>query len=115
MEEHQVTLTMTGMSVLPREVLEDMTFRAQEALVESARDFALGAVAAANFAENAVEVDFVVIVASAAEAHEHVASVIRVLEGAGLATVRSAPEPLPSERFALSSSATHAVPQPVCA
>jgi hypothetical protein len=114
MEEHQITLTMVATSVLPREVLEDMTFHVQEVLVANASDLALGAAAAANFADNSVEVDFVVAVSSAAEVHERVAAVVRILERAGITKVGSLPEPPPSERFALSSSSTHAVEQPLC-
>lgn len=114
MEEHEITLTMTGTSALPRDVLEDMTFRAQDALVAKARDFALGAAAAANFAENSVEVDFVVIVATPAELYERVAAVIRILEGAGFPLSATPQLPPPPDRFALSSSATQAVQQPLC-
>lgn len=113
MEEHEITLTMTGTSVFPREVLEEMTFRAQDALVAKARDFALGAAAAANFAENSVEIDFVVLVSAPAELYERVAAVIRVLEEAGFSTGSTPQLPAPPDRFALSSSATQAV-QPLC-
>jgi hypothetical protein len=114
MEEHEITLTMTGTSVLSREVLEEMTFRAQDALVARARDFALGAAVAANFAENAVEVDFLVMVSAPAEVYERVAAVIRVLEEAGFSMGSTPQLPSPPDRFALSSSATQAVPQPLC-
>jgi hypothetical protein len=114
MEEHEITLTMTGTSILPREVLEEMTFRAQDALVAKARDFALGAAAAANFAENSIEVDFVVMVSSSAEVYERVAAVVRVLEEAGFSSGSTPKLPPPPDRFALSSSATQAVSQTLC-
>jgi hypothetical protein len=85
-----------------------------DALVARASDFALGAAAAANFADSSVEIDFVVAVATAAEVYERVAAVIRVLEEAGLTDAGSPPVPDRSERFALSSSSTQAVEQPLC-
>jgi hypothetical protein len=115
MDEHEITLKLVATSVLPREALEDMVLQAQMALESQAKDLALGAAASANFAENSVEVDFVLTASSAAELYERVAAVIRVLENAGFNNAGAPMQKASSERFALSSSSTHAVWQAVCA
>lgn len=108
LQEHEVVLTLEAAEPMPREVLEAWTARAEGALEERAAQLALGASAAANFATNSIEIDFVVAVESPAEIYDCVGRVVRILQEAGF---RDESQTVPPLR--LSSSATHALA--VCA
>jgi hypothetical protein len=108
LQEHEVVLMLDAAEPLPREVLEAWTARAEDVLEAQAADLALGASAAANFASNSIEIDFVVAVESPAEIYDRVGRVMRILQEAGFRGEQPEAPPL-----RLSSSATHAVA--VCA
>jgi hypothetical protein len=110
LQEHEVTLILVATSPLSREALEGWTLHAESVLADQAGDFALGASAAANFAANSIEVDFVVAVESPAEVHVRVARAVRILQDSGFTSPERPEAPVPMQ---LTSSATHAVA--VCA
>jgi hypothetical protein len=94
---------------MSREALEEWTVHAEDALEQQAADVALGASAATNFAASAVEVDFVVAVASDAELYDALSRVVRVLHEAGF----DAPNLPAAPAMQVAASATQAVA--VCA
>jgi precorrin-2 methylase len=104
-QEHQVTLTLMAAAPMSREALEEWTVHAEHVLEERAADVALGASAAANFAANAVEVDFVVVVATDAELYDSLSRVVRVLHEAGF----EAPGKPDVPAMQVAASATQAV------
>lgn len=110
MEEHEITLTMHADRPLAREVLEELTMKAQLVLDAQAKNLALGAAASANFVENSIELDFVVLASSDSHVHDRIADVIRILEGAGFAKAQNPVEREdPVEQFTLATSYAHAV------
>jgi hypothetical protein len=120
MEEHEVALLLATTGDISRDDLEEWAILAEDALTESAADFALGASAVANFAQNAIEIDFLVHANSPSELHERLADVLRVLMEAGFEKLSPATptqprpaQPKPTQHgMRLAASSTHAVLTP---
>jgi hypothetical protein len=89
MNEYDVTLRLELEPL--EEAVEDVAIRILESVERHAHEIALGPVVGGTIDPPAVELDFDVVAASSADAHERVAQVIGVIEHhAGTGRIRSA-------------------------
>lgn len=80
MHQSDVTLTLIAEEQIDSEMLEDYTFSVLAAVEEHAGDLIEGPVVAADFAANAIELDFTVCHDSQSDAQHKITQVLALIE-----------------------------------